>query len=133
MHQAKILVADDSRTIRAVVRRALSGAGFDVTLAADGKEAVQLARRDRPNLVILDIQMPEMDGYQACQEILALADRCPQLPIVFLTKDTAKHLSALGNELGAYLRKPVTDETLLSTVRTLLHQDVVPQACSGTS
>ena len=105
MHQPKILIADDSRTIRALVRRALSAAGFDVTLACDGKEAVQLARRDHPDLVILDIQMPEMDGYTACEEILALNDRCPDLPIIFLTKDNAKHLDALGSQLGAYLQK----------------------------
>jgi DNA-binding response OmpR family regulator len=132
MHQAKILIADDSRTIRALVRRALSSAGFDVTLAADGKEAVQLARRDRPDLVILDIQMPEMDGYQACEEILALADRSPELPIIFLTKQTAEHLNALGRELGAYLQKPVSDEKLVSTVRSLLHL-ASPQSCSGTN
>ena len=65
MHQAKILAADDSRTIRALVSRTLSGAGFDVTLASDGLEAVEFARRDHPDLVILDIQMPHMDGYTA--------------------------------------------------------------------
>ncbi len=131
MHQAKILVADDSRTIRAVVRRTLSAAGFDVTLACDGKEAVAMARRDHPDLVILDIQMPEMDGYTACEEILALDDRSSDVPIIFLTKDTAKHLNALGDELGAYLQKPVCDETLVSTVQSLLDRHAAPSACSG--
>lgn len=120
MHQTKILVADDSRTIRALVRRTLAGAGYDVSLACDGREAVQLARRDRPDLVILDIQMPVMDGYTACEEILALQNRCPDLQIVFLTKDEAKHLDALGRQLGAYLQKPVCENTLLATVRSLL-------------
>lgn len=130
MSQTKILVADDSRTIRAIVRRTLSHAGFDVSIASDGKEAVEVARRDRPDLVILDIQMPEMDGYTACEQILDLADWCPELPIVFLTKDVAKHLEALGSELGAYLRKPVSEETLLATVRSLLdHPQVTPQTC----
>ena len=129
MHQAKILVADDSRTIRAIVRRTLAAAGFDVTLACDGREAVQLARRDHPDLVILDIQMPEMDGYAACEEILALENQCPELPIIFLTNDKAKHLAALGSELGAYLQKPVCEGTLLSTVRSLLHRHAVPRTC----
>ncbi len=129
MQQAKILVADDSRTIRALVCRTLTQAGFDVMLAADGLEAVQLARRDHPDLVILDIQMPEMDGYTACEQILALEDRQSELPIVFLTKDSAKHLNALGAQLGAYLPKPVEEETLLSTVRTLLHKRATSQLC----
>jgi CheY-like chemotaxis protein len=133
MHQPKILIADDSRTIRALVRRALGAAGFDVTLACDGKEAVELARRDHPDLVILDIQMPEMDGYTACDEILAMNDRGPDLPIIFLTKENAKHLDALGSELGAYLQKPVSDETLLSTVQSLLDRHSTSHACSGAS
>ena len=130
MHQTKILVADDSCTIRALVRRTLAKAGFDVSIACDGAEAVQVARRDRPDLVILDIQMPEMDGYMACEQILALADWCPELPIIFLTKDMANHLEALGSELGAYLRKPVSEEKLLSTVRSLLDErHSAPQTC----
>jgi DNA-binding response OmpR family regulator len=118
----KILVADDSSTIRTVVRRALSRAGLDVTAVCDGREAVEAARREHPDLVILDIQMPEMDGYTACEQILALEDRASDLPIIFLTRDTASHLSMLGDQLGAYLHKPVCDETLVATVRTLLRQ-----------
>ena len=131
MHQSKILVADDSRTSRALIHRALASAGYDVTLAADGREAVQFARRDRPDLVIIDIQMPELDGYAACDEILAQADRDSNLPIIFLTKVTAKHLTALGSELGAYLRKPVTHQQLLSTVEKLLEGCDAPETCAG--
>lgn len=131
MHMSKILVADDCRTIRAVVRRALSAAGYDVTLAADGREAVQFARRDRPDLVILDIQMPEMDGYSACEAILGLDERNSRLPVIFLTRDNAKHLSALGSDLGAYLPKPVTEEQLLSTVQELLADGELRQMCEG--
>ncbi len=130
MRQTKILVADDSCTIRALVRRTLVNAGFDVSIACDGKEAVEVARRDRPDLVILDIQMPEMDGYTACEQILALADWCTELPIIFLTKDNAKHLEALGSELGAYLKKPVSEETLLETIRSLINErHSTPQTC----
>lgn len=129
MHQAKILAADDSRTIRTLVRRTLTAAGFDVTLASDGLEAVEFARRDQPDLVILDIQMPTMDGYTACEQILALRDRSVDPPIIFLTKETARHLSALGQELGAYLPKPVEEEKLVSTVRVLLQRDEATQVC----
>jgi DNA-binding response OmpR family regulator len=125
MHQPKILIADDSRTIRALVRRALSAAGFDVILACDGLEAVQLAQRDHPDLVILDIQMPEMDGYTACQKLL---EHQSDLPIIFLTKDSAKHLEALGSELGAYLHKPVCEQMLVSTVQSLLQLQTTSQA-----
>lgn len=120
MQQSKILVADDSRSVRAVLRRTLANAGYDVILASDGLEAVRSAQRDHPDLVILDIQMPHMDGYTACQEILALEESRSGLPIVFLTRDTAKHLNVLGTQLGAYLPKPVTSETLLATVSELL-------------
>lgn len=117
MSNPKILVADDSRTIRSHVSRILSDADFEVILACDGREAVELTGRDNPDLVVLDIQMPEMDGYQACEEILAM-DKSK--PIVFLTKNDEQHLQALGDDLGAYLHKPVSADELLSTVRSLL-------------
>ncbi len=131
MYQPKVLIADDSRTIRTTVSRALIRAGLDVTVACDGREAVEIARRERPDLVILDIQMPEMDGYTACEEILALENRTTDLPIIFMTKDTASHLDKLGNQLGAYLHKPVCDETLLATVQSLLHRSAESCGCVG--
>lgn len=129
MHQARILIADDSCTVRTVVRRILAAADFDVIVASDGAEAVELARRERPHLVILDIQMPIKDGYAACEEILALDNQQDELPIVFLTKDRASHLDSLGIELGAYLQKPVREETLLLTVRSLLKHLSLTQPC----
>jgi DNA-binding response OmpR family regulator len=126
----KILVADDSSTIRTIVRRALSREGLDVTVVCDGKEAVEAARQLRPDLVILDIQMPEMDGYTACEQILALEDRAAHLPIIFLTRDAASHLSMLGNQLGAYLHKPVCDETLVATVAALLCRSSEAALCA---
>ena len=129
MPQARILIADDSCTVRTVVSRILTAANFDVILARDGAEAVELARRERPHLVILDIQMPEKDGYAACEEILALDNQSEALPIVFLTKDRASHLDSLGIELGAYLQKPICEVTLLSTIRRLLKHLSLPQPC----
>lgn len=131
MHQTRILAADDSRTVRTVVNRTLSRAGFDVNLACDGLEAVLLAKHTLPDLVILDIQMPGMNGYDACEEILALDHIGPVLPIVFLTKETAHHLHTLGSQLGAYLPKPVCEATLLATVRNLLGFPTLENTCAG--
>lgn len=131
MHQAKILVADDSRTMRTIVFRTLSTAGFDISLAGDGKEAVAVAQRDLPDLAILDIQMPEMDGYTACEHILELKELPDSIPIIFLTKETANHLHALGAQLGAYLQKPVDDEKLLATVCELLGSQATAATCAG--
>ncbi len=124
MHQAKILIADDSRAVRVCLERTLRAAGFEVFVACDGLEAVQTAREVEPDLVIIDIQMPEMDGYAACDQILQNGP----LPIVFLTRNLAPHLTALGSQLGAYLPKPADDETLVNTVRGLL-QRAATQAC----
>ncbi len=125
MHQAKILVVDDSRAIRLSLVRTLSAAGFEVFVACDGFEAVSKVRDVEPDLVILDIQMPGMDGYDACNEIL---QQYGPLPFVFLTNNRASHLSALGDQLGAYLPKPADDETLIKTVRNLL-LPVPTQSC----
>jgi DNA-binding response OmpR family regulator len=116
MQSSRILVADDSRTVQGCLKRMLTAAGHEVALASDGREAVDLAGWWSPQLAILDILMPEMDGYTACDEIL----KQTTIPIVFLTKEPGKHLSALGMELGAYLSKPADEETLLATVNGLL-------------
>ncbi|WP_164101967.1 response regulator transcription factor [Candidatus Laterigemmans baculatus] len=118
--QPKILVADDSRTIQTIVRRTLEEAGYDVTLAADGRQAVVAARNERPQLVILDILMPEKDGYAACFEIREMGDPWKDLPIIFLTKEHTPALDRLGAEFGAYLPKPIRGDLLLSTVAALL-------------
>lgn len=120
MSQPKILVADDSRTIQTIVRRALEDAGYAVTLAADGREAVRVARSECPQLVILDILMPEQDGYAACLEIRELGQPWRNLPIIFLSREHTPALDALGAELGAYLAKPLRTEVLLTTVASLL-------------
>lgn len=120
MSQPKILVADDSRTIQTIVRRALEDAGYAVTLAADGREAVRVARSECPQLVILDILMPDQDGYAACLEIRELGQPWRNLPIIFLSREHTPALDALGAELGAYLAKPLRTEVLLTTVASLL-------------
>ncbi len=123
MSQPLIVVADDSRTVRTLLRQILQQAGFAVSLAVDGREAVEAVVSERPDLVVLDIHMPGMDGYEACEQLLSLKPPYSQIPIVLLTHDDGPHLNALGNQLGAYLRKPVQPEKLIHTVRVLLDRE----------
>ena len=112
----KILVVDDSRTVRVQLARILSDAGYETIVASDGKEALALAKEVEPKLMILDIQMPEMDGYTVCQELKTMPAPCNQLPVVFLTCLESRALDLLGDAMGAYLRKPVVRDDLLETV-----------------
>ena len=116
MARPTILVVDDSSTVRVQLRRILTKAGYEVAVASSGIEGIDKARALRPRLVVLDIQMPDLDGYAVCQELKGTGDSWDKLPIVFLTSLQSHALSLLGNEMGAYLRKPVCPEELLGTV-----------------
>lgn len=124
MSQPLIVIADDSRTVRTLLRQVLQQAGFAVHLTEDGAAAVDAVVRHRPDLIVMDIHMPGTDGYEACERLLALGPPYSDIPIVLLTHDEGPHLNALGNQFGAYLKKPVEPEKLIPTVRTLLDRVV---------
>ncbi len=130
MSKIKILVADDSKTVRTMLDAILRGAGFEVMLAADGSEAVELARNCRPCLAILDIVMPEMDGYAVCEQLQQMGSPWREMPIVFLTSVKSQALRVLGSEYGAYMNKPVNSVMLLDTIREQLARRV-PQPAPG--
>jgi CheY-like chemotaxis protein len=116
MSPPKILVVDDSRTVRTVVQRTLCPAGYEIMTAADGMESLEVFKRDCPQLAILDIRMPILDGYGVCQELQKMGAPYNGIPIVFLTSLDSHALELLGDELGAYLQKPVRPQQLLETV-----------------
>ena len=116
----EVLVADDSRTIRTQLKQILTQAGYQVTEARDGREAVDLIQENPPFLAILDIKMPELDGYGVCQELKELGEPFTQIPIVLLTSLDSHALQLLGGELGAYLRKPINQTELLETIEAFL-------------
>ena len=120
MSAPKILVVDDSNSIRTVLQRTLCQAGYDVVTAADGVQAIEAAKSEHPQLAILDICMPFLDGYGVCQELKRMGKPWSELPIIFLTTLESHALELLGHELGAYLQKPVCDQRLLETVNELL-------------
>lgn len=121
----RILIADDSKTIRTQVRRVLETNGFDVVEAHDGKEALELARLDPPAAMVLDINMPGLDGFGVCLELRKQGLPLSGIPIVFLTSSQSQALEILGDEVGAYLKKPVDESELLHAVQDFVGIEAV--------
>ena len=118
--QFTVLVADDSRTVLRLTERTLLAAGYRVLLAEDGRKAIETAVAERPDLIVLDINMPELDGYGVCHDLLARSDWNKRTPFIFLTSADAPHLETLGKQLGAFLSKPTEPDALLQAVATLI-------------
>ena len=123
---SQILIVDDSRTVRVLLETVLGNAGFETIAVSNGNEALACLQQSVPALLILDIQMPEMDGYAVCHELKSLGAPFDQLPVVFLTSLESHALDLLGDEMGAYLHKPIDETQLLEVVRRF----VVPASTS---
>lgn len=120
MEPTKILVADDNPEIREIIRILLSGEGYDITEAPDGRCTVELICRECFDLVILDIMMPDKNGYQVCIEIREHSN----VPILFLTAKSQESDKTLGFSSGGddYLTKPFSYSELVSRVKALLRR-----------
>lgn len=114
----KILLIDDSRTIRRSAETMLSREGCEVITANDGFEALALIHRHEPELILVDIMMPRLDGYQTCAIIKNNA-RFRRVPVIMLTSKDGLFDKARGKIVGSdhYLTKPFTRDELLSAVR----------------
>lgn len=114
----KVLAIDDSRTIRSLVRKVMEDAGFQCVVAEDGVEGVHRFAEDNPDIVITDINMPNMDGFGVINTIRAGTSN-RMVPILVLTTESADHLKAKAREAGAtgWIVKPFDDETIVSLVR----------------
>ena len=119
MSTSKLLVVDDSQAIRLTVKRILSEAGYDVITACDGLHAIERLAEE-PALIVLDVNMPGLDGYGVCERLREFGSRYQRLPVVFLTCMESKALELLGREFGAYLHKPVHEKELLEVVQEQL-------------
>lgn len=117
MRPLRILLAEDESIIRLGLRRILEEAGHQVVAAPDGRTAVKLARQTRPDLALLDIKMPGLDGLEAAREIYLQRP----LPIVLLTAYGDQELveRAAGLPILAYLIKPVNEQELLATLEVV--------------
>lgn len=119
-HKERILVVDDEASIRRILETRLSMIGYDVVTAADGEEAISTFHNEAPDLVVLDVMMPKMDGYGVCQELRKESD----VPIIMLTAlgDVADRITGL--ELGAddYVVKPFSPKELEARIRSVLRR-----------
>jgi DNA-binding response OmpR family regulator len=117
----RVLVVDDDPTVSDVVRRYLERAGLVVTLAADGPDALEVFDRDNPDLVVLDLMLPDIDGLEVCRRLRA---RAPDVPIVMLTALGEEADRVLGLQLGAddYVTKPFSPRELALRVQSVLRR-----------
>ena len=115
-----ILVVDDEKRLRDMLQAYLAQEGFRVVAAADGQEALFVARREKPDLIILDLMMPKMGGY----EFLRVHGRERDTPVIILTAKLEEHDKVLGLELGAddYVSKPFSMRELTARVRAVLRR-----------
>ena len=118
---AEILVVDDERVLRDGIKAVLSGEGFEVRTARDGDEALKKIAEKRPDLVLLDVMMPKMNGFKCCERIRE-TDRI--LPVIFLTAKDAEADQVRGMGLGAddFVSKSVSDAVLLARINRALER-----------
>lgn len=120
---AHILIAEDERDIRELINFTLSFAGHTVTMAANGEEAVHLAQQVKPHLIMMDIRMPKMTGYEACRE-MKKHDSIKDIPVVFLSAKGQDEEVNTGYEVGAidYVLKPFSPDQLVRRVAEILEK-----------
>ncbi|MEM6910239.1 MAG: response regulator transcription factor [Verrucomicrobiota bacterium] len=117
----KLLIAEDDRYTREGLTQLLEKEGFTVAAAANGREAIDLFNREKPDLVCLDVMMPELDGYEVCKRIRRTD---PAIPLLFLSAKAEEIDTVLGLELGAddYIAKPFGVREILARIRAILRR-----------
>jgi len=120
MSKAKILVVDDEPKIVSTVRAYLERDGYDVAQAGDGKTALDIFKRENPDLIILDLMLPEIDGLEVCRRIRRSSD----VPIIMLTARQEDADKLIGLEIGAddYVTKPFSPRELVARVKVVLRR-----------
>jgi CheY-like chemotaxis protein len=124
----KILVADDERDIRELIGFTLRFAGFEVVLVADGIEAIERAPLEQPDLILLDVRMPKVHGYDVCRH-LKEDPATSAIPIVFLSAKGQEGEIQEGLDSGAveYIVKPFTPDDLTEQVREVLERGEISE------
>jgi DNA-binding response OmpR family regulator len=123
MAQARVLIVDDERNIVEALKYNLDKEGFRTMIAYDGARALELARREHPDIVLLDWMLPEVDGLDVCR-ILKAGEETKSIPIIMLTVKSDETDKVLGLEMGAddYVTKPFSHRELLARIRAILRR-----------
>jgi DNA-binding response OmpR family regulator len=121
MGQKKILVVDDEVDLVETIRFPLESEGFTVLVSYNGEDALNQARTENPDLILLDIMLPKLDGYKVCR-LLKFDERYRNIPILMLTAKTQEKDKTIGMETGAdeYITKPFDMDELLEKVKAYL-------------
>jgi len=121
---SRILVVDDEKTIVKGLKFSLEKEGFDVCVAYDGEEALQVVAESKPDLIILDLMLPEVDGFEVCRRLR----KNSEVPIIMLTARGEEIDKILGLELGAddYVTKPFNPRELVARVKAILRRSHAP-------
>ncbi len=112
-----ILVVDDHRSVRDSLQIVLEDEGYQVTTAADGRQALDRVKSGRPDVVLTDLQMPVMDGRELCRRLRALI---PDLPVIFMTAGGRAQREADEHDAQGFLDKPFAADELLATLDRLI-------------
>jgi DNA-binding response OmpR family regulator len=117
----RILAVDDEPHILKLVAFSLRAGGYDVIEASDGLSAISVAQAEQPDLVLMDVMMPALDGYEACRRLKANAETA-DIPVIMLTAKTQLAEQLAGTDAGAadYINKPFTPKDLVAQVREFL-------------
>ncbi len=115
----KVLLAEDDRDFGNILSQYVTISGFDVTLARDGKEAWEIFEKNKPDICVLDVMMPEMDGFTLAEKI---KEAQPDIPVIFLTAKSLKEDIVRGLKIGAddYITKPFDPEVLILRINNIL-------------
>lgn len=121
MNKKRILIVDDEEDMRYAVKMQLEANGYEVLTAKDGQEGLTFARKEMPDLIILDLMLPKLDGYQVCR-MLKFDNKYKNIPIVIFTARAQSDDEELGYQVGAdaYVAKPFDPKRLLGKIKDLL-------------
>ena len=123
MAKKKILIVEDESQMVEMLKIRLEASNYDVISAYDGQAGLEMAKSEKPDLIILDLMLPKMDGYKVCA-LLKRDKRYAKIPIIIFTARAAEEDRKIGEEIGvdAYLTKPFEPQVLLGKIRELLKE-----------
>lgn len=123
MDKKRILIVDDEKDLVETVAFRLQANGYEVISAYDGQEGLDKAKKEKPDLIILDLMLPKIDGYKVCR-MLKFDEKYKKIPIILFTACVQEEDKKLGQDVGAdsYMTKPFEPQALLTQIKELLKE-----------